>query len=233
MKKITLLALLSAFILLGAGCQSQTQTVLENLKQDVTETTESLPPAVEELQTQTVPENQKQDVSKTTTKTEPAPVEVTIYRGSWFDIKYPQNFTARPTGPTTVNNGNSFIQTDEAYFESPDRSVEFFVYSPLWAGNPKNYLEITKTEELVDEKTEKSKALPGQLQDTERVIRWVTVRAKDGSYYRSFVSIREQVAQGHSELHHVFGIKYKDNTGYERYKDAYIAFKESLRQYAD
>ena len=122
MKKISLLVLLSAFILLGAGCQSQTQTALENLKQDVTETTESLPPAVEKLQTQTVPESQKQDVNKTTTKANPAPVGVTIYRGSWFDIEYPKNFTARPTGPTTVINGNSFIQTDEAYFESPDRS---------------------------------------------------------------------------------------------------------------
>lgn len=233
MKKISLLALLSAFIILGAGCQSQTQTALENLKQDVTETTESLPPAVEKLQTQTVPESQKQDVSKTTTKAEPAPVEVTVYRGSWFDIKYPQNFAPSPTAPTTLDNGNSYIQTDEAYFESPDGSVEFFVYSPLWSGDPKNYLVIAETEELVDEKTEKSKALPGQLEDTERIIHWVTVKAKDNSYYRSFVSIREQVGQGHSELHHVLGIKYKNNAAYEQYKDAYIAFKQSLIQYAD
>lgn len=205
MKKIISLASLSLLLLLGAGCQNQGRNT-------------SPPPAVNELQTQTVPENKKQNTDETTTNTE---VGTTLYKGLWFDIEYPQNFSARPA-----------VQTDEAYFLSPDGTVEFFVFSPLWAGDPENYLTIAPTEELVSEKTEEIKEAekPGQYGD--KITHWVTVKAKDGSYYRSFVSIREQINTG-SEIHHVFGIKYKNDTAYQKYRDTYITFKESLRQYSD
>ncbi|PIY93563.1 MAG: hypothetical protein COY69_01025 [Candidatus Magasanikbacteria bacterium CG_4_10_14_0_8_um_filter_32_14] len=202
MKKLISLASLFFFLLLGAGCQNQGRNT-------------SLPPAVNEPQTQIVSESEKQDTGDTTK------VDITLYKGLWFDIEYPQNFSAKPT-----------IKTDEAYFLSPDGTVEFFVYSPLWAGNPENYLTIAPTEELVDEKIEETKEAeqPGQYGD--KITRFVTVKAKDGSYYRSFVSIKEQINTG-SEIHHVFGIKYQDNTAYEKYRDSYITFKESLNQYSD
>ena len=209
MKELTLLASLSVFLLLGAGCQQQTQ-----------EQVTSLPLAVEELQTQTVPESEKQEKNEVTIKVEPR-VGTTLYRGTWFDIEYPQNFTARPTTPK-----------DEAYFISPDGTVEFFVYSPLWSGNPVTYLTIAPTEEVVSEKTEEVKESERSGQFGDRVLRWVTAKAKDGSYYRSFVSIKEQVGTG-SSLHHVFGIKYQDSASYEKYREVYVSFKESLRQYAD
>ena len=106
------------------------------------------------------------------------------------------------------------------------------MYSPLWSGKPETYLTIAPTEEVVSEKTEevKESERPGQFGD--RIVRWVTIKAKDGSYYRSFVSIKEQVGTG-SDLHYVFGIKYQDNASYEKYREAYVAFKESLQQYAD
>ena len=220
MKKLTLLASLSVFLLLGAGCQQQTQ-----------EQVTSLPPAVEELQTQTVPESEKQEKSEVTIQTEPQ-VGTTLYRGSWFDIEYPQNFTARPTTPTNVYNTVTHVLTDEVYFTSPDGTVEFFVYSPLWSGNPETYLTIAPTEEVVSEKTEEVKESERSGQFGDRVLRWVTAKAKDGSYYRSFVSIKEQVGTG-SSLHHVFGIKYQDSASYEKYREVYVSFKESLRQYAD
>jgi len=222
MKKSTLLASLSIFLLLGAGCQTQ-QT-----QEQVT----SLPPAIKELQTQTVPESEKQEKSETTITSEPTQVGTTLYRGTWFDIEYPQNFTARPTTPTNVYNNISHVSTDEAYFNSPEGTVEFFVYSPLWSGKPETYLTIAPTEEVISEKTEevKESERPGQFGD--RIVRWVTIKAKDGSYYRSFVSIKEQVGTG-SDLHYVFGIKYQDNASYEKYREAYVAFKESLQQYAD
>ncbi len=229
MNKLPLLASLSVFFILGTGCQIQTQDQIT-----------SLPPAVEELQTQTVPESQKVEKpqtqtaseSKTTPKAEPAQIEVTLYRGSWFDIEYPQNFTAKPNAPTTEYKGNTYVQTDEAYFISPDGTVEFFIYSPLWRGDPKNYLIIAPTEELVSEKIEEKKENELTDQYGDKVVRWVTLKAKDSSYYRSFISIKEQVGTG-SDLHYVFGIKYQDSAAYEKHKDAYVAFKESLRQYAD
>lgn len=215
MKKIPLLTILfSALLLIGAGCQYQTE-----------EPPTPLPPAVDELQTQTVPEIQKQDVRETPTD-EPASADVVLYNGTWFDIEYPDNFTASPTTPTNIYNGLESVFTDEATFTSPDGAVEFFVYSPLRIGNPASYLETSETEELVSEKTDEG----GSGYD-KTIVRWVTVKAKDGSYFRSFVSIRGQV--GFSEVHHVFGIKYKDNASYKQFRDAYASFKESLNQYSD
>lgn len=210
-EKTILMTSLSVFLLLGAGCQTQ------KTQEQVT----SLPPAAEELQTQTVPESEKQEKSETAIKTEPTQVGTALYRGTWFDIEYPQNFTARPTTPT-----------NEAFFTSPDGTVEFFVYSPLWSGNPETYLTIAPIEKVVSEKTDEVKESERSGQFGDKIVRWVTIKAKDGSYYRSFVSIKEQVGTG-SDLHHVFGIKYQDNESYEKYREAYVAFKKSLRQYAD
>ena len=144
----------------------------------------------------------------------PAPGQVTLYKGTWFDIKYPKEFT-----PSSI--------ADEARFLSPDGTVEFFVFSPQWGGNPVDYLTTKASEELVSEKTDTTGA---DLK--KKIVRWVTVKAKDGSYYRSFVSIKAQVGTG-SDLHYVFGIKYENDAAYQQYRDAYIAFKASLSQYAD
>lgn len=151
-----------------------------------------------------------------------------LYRGSWFDIQYPQEFTARPIYPTNVYNGKTSVLTDEAYFMSPDKTVEFFVFSPHWNGNPIDYVTVRPTEKMVSEKTDKSGS---GMQ--EKIVQWVTVKAKDGSYYRSFVSIKSQAGTGGSDLHRVFGIQYSNNAAYEQYRDDYIAFKNSLHQYSD
>lgn len=212
MKYPVFLTSLSVLVFLGAGCQNkQTPSV-------------SLPPAVQELQKQQIPEVLKQKASDPVVVPTPTSTAVMLYRGSWFDVKYPQPFSAAPKTPTAIYNGQSIIQTDEATFNSPDGTVEFFVYSPLWSGEPKNYLTIAPTEVLVDEKTEE-KADNGSTGGTKT--HWVTVKAKDGSYYRSYVSVRREA------FHHVFGIKYRDAAAYEAYKVAYASFKLSLKQYAD
>ena len=157
---------------------------------------------------------------------------VSVYRGAWFDIEYPSDFSAAPAGPLSTHDDRSFVQTDEAVFTSSDNTVQFFVYSPLWAGEPNDYLVISDTEKIVSEQTRRVEEdeRPGQV--GAREVRWVTVKAVDESYYRSFMSVREQIDTG-SELHHVFGIRYNDDTAYQKYRDAYIQFRESLRQYAD
>jgi hypothetical protein len=157
---------------------------------------------------------------------------VSVYRGAWFDIEYPSDFSAAPNEPLIKHDDRSFVQTDEALFTSSDKTVQFFVYSPLWAGEPNDYLVIADSEEIVSEQTSRVEETerPGQVGGRE--VRWVTVKATDGSYYRSFMSVREQIGTG-SDLHHVFGIRYNDDAAYQTYKDAYIVFRESLRQYAD
>ncbi len=212
---LSITILLSSLLLIGAGCQNSTPT----------EPATPLPPEVVELQTQTIPETQKQPADKQTVATPKN--NFTLYRGTYFDIQYPKGFSAKPTTPTSVYNNITSVQTDEAYFTSPDGAVDFFVFSPLWGGDPTSYLNIKNTEELVNEKTTES----GSGYD-KKIVRWVTVKAKNNLYYRSFVSIKNQVDTG-SDTHRVFGIQYKDSTTYDKYRETYLTFKGSLRQYAD
>lgn len=153
-------------------------------------------------------------------------INTKLYRGLWFDIEYPANFTSSPALPLETFNDIKFVRTDEAYFSDPNNEVEFYVYSPSWRGEP-DYLTIKPYEVLVSEESKQSK---GDYGDT--VIKWVTVKEDKGLYYRSYVYIRQQVGT-ESEVSHTFGIKYRDVGVYEKYRDAYIAFKDSLRQFID
>ena len=146
-------------------------------------------------------------------------VDKTVYYGFYFSVNIPPNFTVSKSG------GN------EVYLISQDETIEFFVFSPLWSGNPETYLKMAPTEELEYEKTTEVKEGERPNQYGDDITRWVTFKAKDGSYVRSFVSIKRQV--GRSDTHHVFGIKYKDKASYEKYKETYLAFKKSLEQFAD
>ena len=177
------------------------------------------------------------------------------YEGNYFSIEYPKNFKPKPLTPRRridINNRykpegvtpklppkyHDFIETNEAYFTSPNKEVIFFVYSPLWGGDPKNYLVVAPNEVLVDEK--KTKGLntsPYDGKEYDQVLtRRVTVKAKNNSYYRSFIHIRKRSSDftlGVSNKDEVFGIKYKNKKVYDRYRDAYLAFKKSLDKSAD
>lgn len=148
------------------------------------------------------------------------------YRADWFEVRYPKTFSASPTEPNIVYNGETIITTNEAHFTSEDAGVEFYVFSPQWSGEPE-YLKVIPGETVVSEKTEES----GEGLSKKRV-QWFTYQAKDGSYYRSVISIREQVDTG-SDLHRVFGFKYRDEAVYEKYKEDFVSFEKSLRQFAD
>jgi hypothetical protein len=145
---------------------------------------------------------------KTPEVNQPNTSESLTYTGTWFDVKYPAGFDVSGTE-----------NADEAKFTSPDKKVEFFVYSPQWGGNPAEYLNLGVNEELVSEKTD---------QNTYSA----TIKDKSGSYTRSYLSIKNPEGTD-SETHKVFGIKYTDQAAYDKYKEAYTAFKNSLVQYAD
>ncbi len=145
------------------------------------------------------------------------------FNGSWFSVSYPDNFKASPLSPKQKMDNYAYVETDEATFVSPDGTVEFFVYSPQWSGDPKSYLEPLKNERIESDKTE-----AGKSEDAySPTHHWVTFVDKEGKYTRSFHSKKSEVT------HLVFGIKYTSVKHYERYKAAYNAFKKSLMQYAD
>lgn len=212
----TLTILIAVVLLAGFGCAQKTETVIIGPPAEVrqirpmpttAETPEAPPVVVAAPETVPVPET-----------------AFATYAGPWFEIRYPDTFTARQGQAGCLSTG----RCDSAYFSSPDKAVEFYVFSPQWGGDPAIDLAVRTTERLVSEKTEidTSDAVFGP-----RTIRWMTIAAKDGSYTRSFVEITDE--NGGSWLRHAFGIRYKNQAAYTDWREAYLAFKASLVQYSD
>jgi hypothetical protein len=157
------------------------------------------------------------------------------YLGGMFSVYYPPDFKVRAGmlsgwGP------------DSAFFTSPDKSVEFYVFSPQWDGEPEDIFLKPATEKLIAEKTikEKKKLYPedpqSKTQRYSRIIR-VSIKAKDGSYTRAYEDILVNDGESEEEAWFVsrraFGIKYTNQKAYNKYKKSYLKFKQSLEQYAD
>lgn len=53
------------------------------------------------------------------------------YRGAWFEVKYPSDFTAQGSMGSGSAEDDQF---DSAFFTSPDGEVEFYIFSPQWGG---------------------------------------------------------------------------------------------------
>jgi hypothetical protein len=207
MKHIYIMSFIIVTLLTISGC-----TLSSELKQQPT----NPQPTTQQPLPQTSP-----PLAETTTAPATGLAE---YHGSYFDITYPATFTARPAFPTGERDGVLLVVTDEAYFTSPDKTVEFFVYSPQWGGEPENYLIEGDNESFLSESEDPSAT-------TDTVVFRATVKANDGSYFRSWESTRNQL--GDTQLHKVFGIKYKDQAAYNKYQADYLAFKKSLVQSAD
>ena len=199
-KKLNLVVLF-AFPLLW-GCQ--------------TEVTESNAPI--EVKTDTIiAENELQTEAITNELTS----EIKQFKGNWFDIEYPANFMATPSKPIISEEEITYVETDEAYFESPDGEVEFFVYSPQWGGEPTHYFEVKPNEKISDNEEAIDEIIPTTI------IKWVTIEDENGAYTRSYYHKKTES----TDL--VFGIKYKNQAIYDLYYEQYKAFKKSLVQYAD
>ncbi|MBF0543928.1 MAG: hypothetical protein HQM08_05835 [Candidatus Riflebacteria bacterium] len=138
------------------------------------------------------------------------------FKGAWFEIQYPEDFTVEPSLKSTTNVSGY----DSAFFVSPSKEVSFYVFSPQWNGKPTDILLKTDKEtELALKKTEKNGV----------VVIECTIAAKDGSYTRSYLDVEYTK----SNTRKVFGLSYRDHKVYDQYKDRYIQFKSSLIQFAD
>ncbi len=143
------------------------------------------------------------------------PAQTKTYRGEWFDIKYPSSFTVKPSMKSYEDNK----QYLSAFFISPDREVEFYIYSPQWSGDPTD-IGLTGKEKLSGSTTKTTGSVI--------ITNW-TIAAKDGSYLRSYEEKKDTLIN----TTRVFGIKYKNQAAYNKYKSKYLAFKSSLVQYGD
>ena len=137
------------------------------------------------------------------------------FKGAWFDIKYPASFTAKGS----IKSATSDRGYESAFFQSPDKTVEFYIFSPQWSGDPTD-ISLKSNEKLSSTNTQKSGST---------ISKWWTIVAKDGSYTRSYQEKRDNSLNTSM----IFGIKYKNINAYNRYKSNYLSFKASLTQYAD
>ncbi len=134
-----------------------------------------------------------------------------VFNGASFKVEYPPEFAARPSlkNPTFPDFNTS------AFFSSPDSAVEFYVYSFGGEGQATD-IALDPKKEVVSSQSEKDVKKPGKK------IRWVTIKAKDGSYTRSY-----EDTEFKDSGRDIFGIKYRDQKAYERYKADYLKFKMS------
>lgn len=137
------------------------------------------------------------------------------YQGAWFTISYPDGFTASAGLPSTTADGH-----DSARFRDPSGRVEFYVYSPQAGGIAADIVSDPATETQVAVADQKGAA---------GTVRWITYAAKDGSYQRSV----EETRSADGMQNRVFGIKYRTAADLSEFREAYKAFKESLKQYQD
>jgi hypothetical protein len=158
-----------------------------------------------------------------------------IYHGAWFAVRYPSDFHAWPGQPALPGGTAS----DSAFFTSPDRSVQFYVYSPQWNGTPEYaspYVGETQLASFV--KTTKysgplqPQGLPaGATVSRGDIIRvsWTTVQNKKQGYCRSWENWQNTTLN----ISFTFGIRYRNSRSLTRYRPEYLAFRSSLEQFGD
>jgi hypothetical protein len=139
-----------------------------------------------------------------------------IYAGAWFDIRYPASFSVKPSQPSPSAEGYESV-----FFIAPDKSVEFYVFSPQWNGDPKDIALNEATEKMVSSKQ--------QMQGDSTLITWFTIVANNKTYTRTYEKHLNEVLN----VHWVIGIKYKSQAAFKKYRTAYLRFKQSLAQFAD
>ncbi len=138
------------------------------------------------------------------------------YSGAWFKVWYPDNFQVFNSMPsTTADQGY-----DSVFFRSPDGQVEFYMFSPQWNGEPRD-IALDPLKETLRAKETKS------LGDNQ--ITWISIDAQDGAYTRSY----QDTHSSDGSIRWVVGIKYSNQAAYNRYKNSYLQFKRSLKQFAD
>jgi hypothetical protein len=142
--------------------------------------------------------------------------EFQTFQGAWFKINYPANFTVKPS----LKSATAVQGYDSVFFISPDKSVEFYIFSPQWNGTPSD-IQINPGMEIIDSQDNKI--------SNSKVTTRTVIKAKDGSYFRSIFDVEDKSLN----TRQVFGFKFKNQEAYEKYKEDIQTFKKSLTQLGD
>lgn len=136
------------------------------------------------------------------------------YKGAFFEAEYPKNFTVKSSIKSSMPD-----LYDSAFFISPDKKVRFYVFAPQWSGDADD-IAINSDEIEKDTKTESKNGMK---------FKWFTYEKKDKSRLRSY----QETTNEEETTKLIVGIEYTDREAYKKYKDEYLKFKKSIRQFAD
>jgi hypothetical protein len=109
---------------------------------------------------------------------------------------------------------------DSVYFISPDKSLELYVFSPQWNGNPLD-IQINLDTEVLSSQDKKT--------DNGVTTTKMIINAKDNSYQRIIIDTEDK----NLNTSKFFGIKYRNQEVYVKYKGIIQKFIESLNQLGD
>lgn len=138
------------------------------------------------------------------------------YRGAWFEISYPANFRVIPS----LQSRGMPDEFDSVFFESPDKQVRFYIFSPQWGGDtPDIALKDTQETYHLDKREDK-----GGFRKV-----WYTIRPKKTGRTRSYL----ETTNDEGNIRWVIGIEYTNREAYTKHLPQYEKFKASLRQFAD
>ena len=151
------------------------------------------------------------------------------YRGSYLEVQYPLGFTSLRS---VTHTQDTMPKSDEVWFRAPDGSVEFYLFFDPTLEERSAYLDTHPDEISLEQRSQKD-SREGRYHNY-LLGSQETLKEKNGLYYRSYVAQRSchDDAKSRSFIDcnlKVIGIKYRDASSYERYKQAYLLFKKSLR----
>jgi len=138
------------------------------------------------------------------------------FRGAWFEVWIPSGFTVIPS----IKSSDDVQRVDSAFFRSPDKLAEFYIFSPMWNGTPRDIALNAATEKISFSETRRT---------GNNTITFYTIQAKNNTYSRSYQDTFSEL----DNTRRVVGIKYSGKAAYDRYRKLYLTFKKSLRQFAD
>ena len=145
---------------------------------------------------------------------EPKQAEWSRYESDWFAVQHPEDFAARPSLESADGGYES------VFFDAPDGSASFYVFSPQWGGQP---LDIVV-------QPDREREVAADVIQTERGTRTVRTIA---SIEDESVRVVEENREGDGAVFWVTAFEYRDESAQKRYADAYGRFKDSLEQFAD
>lgn len=228
---------------LEEDAEGVSKELIEDLKEKLEEDTDGTPEELIEESEQESSDSQNEEQKPNDTESKENDVKqetitsdkITVateskeYRGAWFTVSYPENFTVHERENASTASPE-FEKYDGVGFISPDQSVEFYVYSPLWSGTS-DWEAVQANEQISSEKVEgvDIEELSYSGDPEAKAVKWVTIGDKKGQYSRSY----QKTYENDGTVQWLLGIKYKTWADYEKYKEQYLTFKNSLAQYSD